>query len=320
MSLQEFIKRSNYVFIGLHGGIGEDGTLQKILEKAKVPFNGSGSETSRLCMDKYATGEAIENLKKDGIYSAPRRLVDVKIFRKFKTLEYKRYWKELTMELGGDSIIAKPQGDGCSAGIARLYFASDLEKYLHHVIKGVESIPNGTLKNQHGIIEMPHCAMDKVMFEQFVITDKVRVIGNKLKWQTRTDWIETTMGVLENNGKIHAMNPSITVAIGNILTLEEKFQGGTGVNITPPPAPYVKPGSIKKAKERMEKVARVLGIKGYARIDAFMHVKTGELIIIEANTTPGLTPSTVIYHQALTEKPPMYPIDFLENIIKTTDY
>ena len=65
----------------------------------------------------------------------------------------------------------------------------------------------------------------------------------------------------------------------------------------------------------MQKVAQALGLRGYARIDAFMHVKTGELIIIEANTTPGLTPSTVIYHQALTEKPPMYPTEFLEKIV-----
>jgi D-alanine--D-alanine ligase len=246
MSLQEFIKRSDFVFIGLHGGIGEDGTLQKMLEKKRKPFNGSGSSASNLCMDKYATGKAIGKLKKDGVYSAPRKLVDVKIFKKFKPLYYKRYWRELTLDLGGKSLIAKPQGDGCSAGIARLYSASDLEKYLTFVLKGAESIPNGTLKNQHGIIEMPHCVMEKVMFEQFIITDKVRVIGNKLKWQTRTNWIETTMGVVEKNGKIHAMNPSITVAIGNILTLEEKFQGGTGVNITPPPTPFVKPSAVKK--------------------------------------------------------------------------
>ena len=111
------------------------------------------------------------------------------------------------------------------------------------------------------------------------------------------------------------MNPSITVAIGNILTLEEKFQGGTGINITPPPSPFVKPSAVKKAKQRMEIVAKALGIRGYARIDAFMHTKTGELIIIEANTAPGLTPSTVIYHQALAEDPPMYPLQFLEKII-----
>jgi len=314
MSLSEFIRRSDFVFIGLHGGIGEDGTLQKMLEKAKVPFNGSGSKASHLCMDKYATGEKLRPLKKEGIHTAPKRLENVRLFKPFKSLDYKRYWKELLFELGGKSVIAKPHGDGCSAGIARLYSASDLEKYIRYVMKGAAIIPQGTLKNQHGIIEMPVCAMAQVMFEQFIITDKVRVIGNKLKWQTRSNWIETTMGVIEENRVMKAMNPSITVAIGNILTLEEKFQGGTGVNITPPPPEYVKPNAVKKAKQRMEKVAKVLGIRGYARIDAFMHVKTGELIIIEANSTPGLTPSTVIYHQALAEKPPMNPTEFLENI------
>ena len=318
MSLAQFIKQSDFVFIGLHGGIGEDGTLQKMLEKEKVPFNGSGSTASHLCMDKYATGELIQKFEKQGIYTAPKRLENVNAFKTFKPIDYKRYWKELTFELGGKSLIAKPHGDGCSAGIARLYSASDLQKYMKYVIKGAGIIPNGTLKNQHGIIEMPVCAMDKVMFEKFIITDKVRVIGNKLKWQTKSNWIETTMGVVEKEGKMKAMNPSITVAIGNILTLEEKFQGGTGVNITPPPTEYVKPNAIKKAKERIEKVTKALGIKGYARIDAFMHIKTGELIIIEANSTPGLTPSTVIYHQALEEKPPMHPTQFLEKIIESS--
>jgi D-alanine--D-alanine ligase len=316
MSLKDFIAQSDFVFIGLHGGIGEDGTLQKMLETAKVPFNGSGSEASKLCMDKYATGEVIKKLEKDGIYTASKKLESLSKFRNFKALDYKRYWHELQVELGGKSIIAKPQGDGCSAGIARLYSASDLEKYLGFAMKGAEHIPQGSLKNQHGIIEMPNCAMEKVMFEQFVITDKVRVIGNKIKWQTKTDWIEVTIGVIEKNGVLKAMHPSMTVAIGNILTLEEKFQGGTGINITPPPSPFVKPSAVKKAMERMEKVAKALGIEGYARIDAFMHIRTGELIIIEANTTPGLTPSTVIYHQALAEKPPVYPTEFLEDIIE----
>jgi len=316
MNLDDFIKRSDFVFIGLHGGIGEDGTLQKMLEDCKIPFNGSGSSASKLCMDKYATGMVVDKLKSDGIYTAHKKLEEAVIFSKFRSIDYKRYWKSLTQELGSKSIIVKPVGDGCSAGIARLFSATDLERYLAFVLKEEDIIPQGTLKDQHGIIEMPLCAMEKVMFEQFITTDKVRVIGNQLKWQTKSNWIEITMGLLEEEGAMKAMNPSITVAIGNILTLEEKFQGGTGVNITPPPAPYVKPSAVKKVKERMERVAKALGIKGYARIDAFMHVKTGELIIIEANTTPGLTPSTVIYHQSLAEEPPMYPTQFLKRIIE----
>jgi hypothetical protein len=41
-------------------------------------------------------------------------------------------------------------------------------------------------------------------------------------------------------------------------------------------------------------------------------------MIIEANTTPALTPSTVIFHQALDENPKMYPVDFLEKIIENS--
>lgn len=318
MTLQEFIRKSDYIFIGLHGGIGEDGTLQAMLEKAKVPFNGSGSQASRLCMDKQKTAEAIKELEKIGVYSAAKKIEPVSHFDSFTATDYKRYFKSLKKELGSRTVIVKPIGDGCSAGIARLYGPADLQTYIKYAKKGASFISAGTLREQHGIIEMPTTKLSTLMFEQFITTDKVRVIGNKLKWQEKTNWIEITIGVLEENGKVKAMSPSLTVAVGNILSLEEKFQGGTGVNITPPPRPYVKPSAVKAAKERMKKVARKLGISGYARIDAFMHRKTGELIIIEANSTPGLTPSTVIYHQALEEKPPLYPTAFLEKIIKNS--
>ena len=323
MTLSDFIKRSKFVFIGLHGGIGEDGTLQKMLEDKKIPFNGSGSKASRLCMDKYETGEIIRRRQsqlsqEDGIYTCNRQLIDLKIFKTFKVIDYRRYWNNLTLDLGSKSVIVKPHDDGCSAGIARLYSAKDMERYVKYAAKKAEFIPDNTLRHQHGIIEMPSNPMKRLMFEKFIITDKISVIKNKLKWQTRTNWIEITVGILENKGKYHAMNPSMTVAVGNILTLEEKFQGGTGVNITPPPTPFVKPSAVKKAKERMEITAKALGINGYARIDAFMHVRTGELIIIEANTTPALTPSTVIYQQALAENNPMYPTEFLEQLVKNS--
>ena len=338
MTLKQFIQQSDFVFIGLHGGIGENGELQKMLEKAKKPFNGSGSETSRLCMDKYKTGQVIQNLREQGIYTAEKKLEKRSVFDGFKPLDYKHYWKELTQLLGSKTVIVKPVGDGCSAGIARLFSPEDLKSYLTHVKKKAPFIAPGTLTEQHGVIEMPTNTMKELLFEQFIITDKIRVIGNRLKWEEKTNWIEITMGIvqrraesgerrakLQKRSTLHAprsplaaMAPSLTVALGNVLSLEEKFQGGTGVNITPPPQPFVKKSAIQKAQKRMELVAKALGIRGYARIDAFMHRHTGELIIIEANTTPGLTPSTVIYHQALEEKPPLYPTQFLETIISNS--
>ncbi len=306
MTLREFIQKSPYVFIGLHGGIGENGALQKTLEKAGVPFNGSGSKASHLCMNKFETGQALGSFEKEGIHTAPKLLVE---------LAKAPPWASLIKALGSKSIVVKPNDDGCSAGIARLYSASDLKKYLEYAQKSSSAIPPGTLTHQHGMIEMPSQKMKHLLFEAFIETDRVNVMGSTLHWKSVTDWIEITMGLLEKNGKLHALHPSITVASGNILSLEEKFQGGTGVNITPPPAPWVSPEALKKAMRRMEKVAGALGIKNYARIDAFMHRRTGELIIIEANTVPGLTPSTVIYHQALAETPPLYPREFLEAIV-----
>ena len=73
-------------------------------------------------------------------------------------------------------------------------------------------------------------------------------------------------------------------------------------------------------KNAIQKVAKALNIKNYARIDVFFNIKTQDIVVIEANTLPGLTPSTVIYHQALAQEPPLEPIDFLEKIISTASH
>ncbi|MBA4386913.1 MAG: D-alanine--D-alanine ligase [Verrucomicrobia bacterium] len=40
------------VFIALHGAFGEDGTVQALLEKMRIPYTGSGPEASRRSFDK----------------------------------------------------------------------------------------------------------------------------------------------------------------------------------------------------------------------------------------------------------------------------
>lgn len=319
MSLEEFIRRSKYVFIGLHGGIGENGVLQKKLERARVKFNGAGSFASRLCMDKFKTGQVIMGLGRAEILTAKKKKISVSLLKKFHARDYKELWGSLVEELESRTIIVKPLDDGCSAGVARLYSAEDLITYMRYVFAGMAIIPVATLTKQHGIIDMPTQVATTLLFEEFITSDQALVSGNHLHWVSRGgDWIEITMGVLERKGVLRALVPSLTVASGNILSLEEKFQGGTGVNITPPPEKHVSLNIVNKARQSIELVARALGIKDYARIDAFMNRKTGALVIIEANTLPGLTPSTVIYHQALAENPPLYPVEFLEAVVDSS--
>jgi D-alanine-D-alanine ligase len=46
------IKDADVVFLGLHGGQGEDGTIQALLDMAHVKYTGSGHLSSALAMDK----------------------------------------------------------------------------------------------------------------------------------------------------------------------------------------------------------------------------------------------------------------------------
>jgi D-alanine-D-alanine ligase-like ATP-grasp enzyme len=100
--------------------------------------------------------------------------------------------------------------------------------------------------------------------------------------------------------------------------VEEKFQGGTGVNITPPPQSLMRRAVIAKVRSNIACLATLVGIQGYSRIDAFVHTSTGDLQVIEINTLPGLTPSTVFYQQGLAERPPLYPRDLLEHIVRNS--
>ncbi len=323
-TLADFIKESKFVFIGLHGGMGEDGTIQKMLTEAGVKYNGSGYEVSRLCMDKFATGEFIRSANIPGVTIASQKVLP---FNKIKNyLDSTALWDQLTGELDAKTLIVKPKDDGCSTGIAHLYTHTDLGEYMKYMVRCDNQIPAGTLKNQDSILEMPGAVMKDVLFEKFIETDNVQVKGNQLKYKMVSGMVEVTIGLLEQNstagksGKLHSLNPSITIAEGEVLSLEEKFQGGTGVNLTPPPKEIVSPKALENAKSLIEKLGEKVGLRGYARIDAFMNVKTGDLSVIEVNTLPGLTPSTVLYHQGLAENPQIFPKELIKTIIKNAGY
>jgi D-alanine-D-alanine ligase-like ATP-grasp enzyme len=320
MSLTDFIKSSPYVFIGLHGGAGENGTLQKKLEAQGVKYNGPDSRLSALCADKWRTKQAIQQLALPGLQVAPDRLITLADLLGWSPAAYQKLWREISHAWQTPSIIVKPQADGCSSGIARLHSAADLQKYVGFVTSRAACIPKNSFLNQRENIEMPTVQPDRLLLEKFIETDQVRVINNRLKYRRLSGWLETTIGILEENGRIRVLNPSLTIAEGAVLSVEEKFQSGTGVNITPPPTELIKPAALARAKSLIKKMSDGLGLKGYSRIDAFLQVSTGNLIIIEINTLPGLTPSTVLYHQGLAEKPPIFPRELLEKIIAASGY
>ncbi|WP_432834164.1 D-alanine--D-alanine ligase family protein [Dactylosporangium sp. CA-092794] len=324
LTMEDFLGRHDLVFIALHGGAGENGTLQEVLDRHGIRYNGSGPAASRLCMDKYETGKVVAGLAAEGIHTARRIRVAVPETLDDATID--TLWQEIVTQCTDSRVVVKPLDDGCSAGILPLGNAADLRRYLEFIHAGAARLSGAgfSLLSPEQLVEMPTSRPSFLLFEDYIDTDDVRVEDGsgaaELIWgrDRDTGWIEVTVGVIGPKGAMVAMNPSITVASAGILSLEEKFMGGTGINITPPPGPplgRVEPGAVEAVRARIARTANVLGMEGYGRIDAFMHRKTGEIIVIEANALPGLTPATVFYHQGLAEEPPVPPQQILERIL-----
>lgn len=310
-TLNKIAKNYDFVFLGLHGGIGEDGTLQKKLERLGAPYNGSGTVSSRIGMDKLKTGEAVNTAGVHGLSSLRKSRISITEDQKVDQL-----WKSLGREFGGKPMIFKPRGDGCSAGVVKINNPEELKTYLEYLKKNRKVLPGGLLSEHPLPIDLPQDQCKDVLVEEFIETDSVTIVGKNFRWLARSGWIEISVGVLGTKNGLKALTPSQTIAMGKVLSVEEKFQGGTGINFTPPPQSLVNENILAGTRRLVAAAAKALGTEGYARLDCFLNIRTGEVIIIEINTLPALTPSTIIYHQALAEKPPLSPLAFLEKIIE----
>lgn len=337
--IEEAKEENAVVFLAMHGGVGENGTIQDLLERKGVKFTGSSSGVCNVCMDKMITTDLISRLAAEGVKAAPKRALFYNNLLANSGCGQcaDESWAVLVGKFDCASLCIKPSADGCSTGVAKLNNATDLKIYSTAVIENKSFIPENTLSEPHCQINLPENAFCPFLVEPFVETADIRILRKdqeeneaeaperdaqvsceELRLSGDSRWIEITVGLLGKQGQMKALLPSITIReYGSILTLEEKFQGGTGINLTPPPADVVSGACIKTAQMRLELIAASLGLSGFARVDAFLHVDTAELIIIEVNSIPGLTPSTVLLQQAMAEDPPIFPEAFFRLIVDT---
>ena len=108
------LPRIEVAFSVLHGGDGEDGTIQQVFEDHGIPYAGSGPEASRIGMDKLATKERLT----EADISVPRALIpDGSGLDAFTARVDEEF---------GFPVILKALTQGASIGVMRIDSADDL--------------------------------------------------------------------------------------------------------------------------------------------------------------------------------------------------
>jgi len=101
------LRRTDVCLLALHGGAGEDGTVQGLLESAGIAYTGSGVRASAIAMDKWFTRTV---LAAAGFRIAPGRLVHRGEFQRDRVALADR----VTAALGAGALFVKPRSGGSS--------------------------------------------------------------------------------------------------------------------------------------------------------------------------------------------------------------
>jgi len=305
ISYAELAELADGVFIALHGRPGEDGALQKELEKVGLPYNGSGVASSQVTINKY---ETLQILKQNGFKVTGQKLFYKKDFEHNAAAVVDEIVSQFDFP-----FIAKPVDDGCSSAVKKIKNKEELTAFL-----------NLLFRKEEALIEKDATVLKLKLKEEFPMKEVV-LIENFISRDGAKYFLEITGGLLtsmdeKGNVVYEVFEPSETLVADEVLSLEEKFLAGEGQNITP--ARFGKTAHeyeiiSTKVKADLKKAAEILNVQGYCRIDAFVRVSEKldvETIVIEVNSLPGMTPATCIFHQAAING--YKPYDFIDHILE----
>lgn len=219
------------VFNALHGQIGEDGSVQGLLNILDIPFTHSGVTASAIAMDKLLSCKLFEG-------------ADIKTPQKI-LLNEGQYVTPI--DYSGPYVI-KPRNDGSSVG--------------------VEIILDGRI--------CPRNRWDR----------KTQLIAEQY-----IPGREITVSILQ--GKALCVTEIVTSA--SFYNYEAKYDIGGSKHILPASIPE---SCTKKAMIWAEKAFALLGCRGVARADFRWNEESNKLYLLELNTQPGMTRTSLVPEQA----------------------
>jgi D-alanine-D-alanine ligase len=227
----EFVlpKKTDVVFLALHGTFGEDGTVQKKLDELGAVYTGCDAEASRIAFDKVLTKQKC--LAKN-VPTAKFLVVNAE-----KTL----LPKNLKLPL-----VVKPVRQGSSVGLQFVERAGDWQNALAESLK----------------------------FDSEVLVEE-KIVGR-----------ETTVGILDG---VALPVVEVRPKSGN-LDYQNKYTAGATEYFCPADFDLA---TTKKIQAAALGAFDAVGGRDYARVDVMVR-KNGEPVVLEVNTLPGMTETSLL--------------------------
>ena len=229
-------------FIVLHGGAGEDGTVQQLLQDHGIPYAGSGPKASTIGMDKLETKRVLAGV---GI-PIPRAMS--------YSGEDMTQFADTILQKFSLPLVVKAQGQGESIGVK-------LVKNDRDLVPTFES-----LHNEFG----PFFVDEFISGREFTVP------------VLRIDGEDTVLPIIEVKSKTE------------FFSFEAKYTAGMHEVIIP--APLDKP-TAERIRDITLRTHQAIGCWGFSRVDVLLSAN-GDPYVIEINTLPGMTPSSVMHKSA----------------------
>ncbi len=234
----EVCKRADVVFLALHGGIGENGQLQAILDSHGIHrYTGSDCTGSLLAMDK----DIAKILLRAANIPTPNWVMLSKRSDALQTAE----------ENIGYPCVIKPNGCGSSVGVALVNNREELA-----------------------------CALDNAFsYESSVMCEQL-IRGREL-----------TVGILAGE-----VLPAIEIIPKDgFYDYKNKYQAGRTTELCPAP---ITDGQFRMLADETKRGFDALHLSMYSRFDYIISHEDGLAYCLEANTLPGMTPTSLLPQMA----------------------
>ena len=234
------LRAEDCVFPVLHGPMGEDGTLQGLLELTGAAYVGNGVLGSAAGMDKEATKRVAAQAGIPqvpwAVARTPREAADAA--RRF-----------------GFPVFIKPAKMGSSIGVVKVGRVAEIPAALREALR----------------------YDDKALVEKGVPAREVEIAVLGDPWAPAGDRFELKASIV---GEI--------VPNADFYDYRAKYLDPDGARLlVPAPLPAA---SAARVRTLALTAFRALDLYGLARVDFFVHKRTGTVYFNEPNTLPGFTP------------------------------